>query len=1015
MAYDDIRITQLPEIQNVEDNDSIIINDATNDLTYRVDWRDLKNSIGTISNGITFPLGERDYPSVAIGDATSGIWADDYGKFNIVTHARDRIRINQAGTTEIINGNVVIGNFDKACYYNLTVNNITRFNCLVYMEGGLNMGGVIIDGDGNIITDGNLIVGGDVELGTDCDNTIVIKGELIAECDFKLLGNVIIGGNIVADGDLTIKGDVSLGSGCDSEIILNGNTTVKCDLAVDKDLTVNGSVDINAQGGSINIGHPDTNCNRNPNEINLNGQVNVLCDLNVGGNTNLEGNLGVEGDLEVLGDIVLGSDGCDDGSVTIDAPTQINCDTTIDGNITINGEGPHVIGPGGGGDCANIELNGNVDISCDLAVGGDTNLKGDLNVEGGLVVGPPGGDCDDSPDIDLNGNVNISCDLKVDGTAHLNKIIIDRDEIIIGLPPGGGFPCYADGTCPDGYECVDNGWGGTTCIPTPGPGVWFPCGPGGECPDGYVCVDDGNGGTVCIPEGGGGIGFPCNPDGSCPPGFQCVDDGLGGTVCMPIGGGGDCDTSPDIELNGNVDISCDLTVGGDLNIIGNIDVGGGNIQLGEKCTDIVKIGGTLDVDCDADFDKDVNIGGNVQVGKTCDDILEVNGKLNVVCDATFGENVTINNDLTVNDGDIKTNGGIFIGDGSGLVNLNLPGSLRFKGSVNAGGPAPRPAEVGDFYLNNCGDGKTATIESFPDWNFTENFPNGSVVGPNGRIMVLLNQHMIYTADGTWICGSIVESDGYVTLDTTQNITGDKTFTGDYTYLYAPLTEIGTSCGDKLNVNAYSKFLCGMEIGDSTSPCPSGAPNDLDIYLHTNIKCNLDVKGNVDLGNGCSSTYLKIHSPTTIDCDLDVKGNVELGTACGSTYLKIHSPTTIDCNLDVTGNLNAEGNVDIGSGNCSTGYLNVHSPTTIDCDLKVDGNSNLRHTYPQTDRTYDLGSSSKRWRNIYTGDMHFSNEGTGGNSVDGTTGNWTLQEGEDNIYLINNKTGMKFKISMEPVG
>jgi hypothetical protein len=45
-------------------------------------------------------------------------------------------------------------------------------------------------------------------------------------------------------------------------------------------------------------------------------------------------------------------------------------------------------------------------------------------------------------------------------------------------------------------------------------------------------------------------------------------------------------------------------------------------------------------------------------------------------------------------------------------------------------------------------------------------------------------------------------------------------------------------------------------------------------------------------------------------------------------------------------------------------------------------------------------------------MQMSNEGTGGNEVDGTEGNWSLQEGEEDLYVINRKTGKKFKIKLE---
>lgn len=70
--------------------------------------------------------------------------------------------------------------------------------------------------------------------------------------------------------------------------------------------------------------------------------------------------------------------------------------------------------------------------------------------------------------------------------------------------------------------------------------------------------------------------------------------------------------------------------------------------------------------------------------------------------------------------------------------------------------------------------------------------------------------------------------------------------------------------------------------------------------------------------------------------------------------------------------------------------------------------------PYTDGDASLGSSTLRWANVYTQDMHFSNEGSEGNSVDGTTGDWTLQEGADNLYFINNKTGAKFRVVMEEV-
>jgi len=71
--------------------------------------------------------------------------------------------------------------------------------------------------------------------------------------------------------------------------------------------------------------------------------------------------------------------------------------------------------------------------------------------------------------------------------------------------------------------------------------------------------------------------------------------------------------------------------------------------------------------------------------------------------------------------------------------------------------------------------------------------------------------------------------------------------------------------------------------------------------------------------------------------------------------------------------------------------------------------------PSANTTYDLGSVSARWNNIYTGDLHLSNEGkSDGNMVDGTKGNWTVQEGEQSLFLINNKTGKKYRFAIEEI-
>ena len=78
-----------------------------------------------------------------------------------------------------------------------------------------------------------------------------------------------------------------------------------------------------------------------------------------------------------------------------------------------------------------------------------------------------------------------------------------------------------------------------------------------------------------------------------------------------------------------------------------------------------------------------------------------------------------------------------------------------------------------------------------------------------------------------------------------------------------------------------------------------------------------------------------------------------------------------------------------------------------------GTLNSQHILPSTDDTYNLGSASKRWANIYTNDLRLSNEGKS-NDVDGTWGSYIIQEGESDLFLINNRNGKKYKFNLTEV-
>ena len=108
-----------------------------------------------------------------------------------------------------------------------------------------------------------------------------------------------------------------------------------------------------------------------------------------------------------------------------------------------------------------------------------------------------------------------------------------------------------------------------------------------------------------------------------------------------------------------------------------------------------------------------------------------------------------------------------------------------------------------------------------------------------------------------------------------------------------------------------------------------------------------------------------------------------------------------------GSIQIKPNGDSGKG------IELHSDAA---KLTMGGSSHTHaaHVAPSADNTYNLGHSGTRWANLYVADVQMNNEGTGGNDVDGTEGSWTIQEGEDDLFLLNRKNGKKYKFKLEEV-
>ena len=90
----------------------------------------------------------------------------------------------------------------------------------------------------------------------------------------------------------------------------------------------------------------------------------------------------------------------------------------------------------------------------------------------------------------------------------------------------------------------------------------------------------------------------------------------------------------------------------------------------------------------------------------------------------------------------------------------------------------------------------------------------------------------------------------------------------------------------------------------------------------------------------------------------------------------------------------------------TNYITTNASNT-ELSLRTNGSGNIvvqASILPSANASYDLGSASKRFANIYTADL----------SLENSKGSLTIKEGKDDLFIINNKTGKKYKFNLTEV-
>lgn len=349
-----------------------------------------------------------------------------------------------------------------------------------------------------------------------------------------------------------------------------------------------------------------------------------------------------------------------------------------------------------------------------------------------------------------------------------------------------------------------------------------------------------------------------------------------------------------------------------------------------------------------------------------------------------------------------------VGDISGIPSLEIDDAgivkiAEYNGRVLIGGATDDSSSV----VQASGTIKATTFSgsgaSLTSLN-ASNLSSGTV--PSARLSASTLLTLIKTVDGA---GSGLDADqldgissgSFLRSDTSDQKTGGDTRYNDNIELY-----IGS--GNDTNIvhqGSYTRFSANSSTGGMSFEDGSTRMFDVAVtaantttFFQTADFTNATVTG-ISAGavDGIFLEYEK-----TVSSNYTIDNGVTALTACNdSDGITIASGVTVTISD-------------------SSGWVLTNGDKNMGLDAMIGASNQTERTMrtgtikPTLNNTYDLGDSAVAWRNIYTNDLNLSNETGPGNDVDGTTGKWTIQEGEENLYIINRKTGKKYKFMLEEI-
>ena len=962
----------------------------------------------TTFNGGTLTLGDANTDNIVFGgEVDSHIIPDDDGTYNLGSSTKEWNNLFIDGTANI---DALLA--DTAKIGDLTDNRVVIAGSSGELEDSGNL-----TFDGSILTTTNIVVTGDTDLGNATSDTITATGRFDSDLTPSTDGARDLGQSDLEWQDLFIDGTAKIDT-----LTVDENATVAGNLTVTGNGVINGNVDLgNATSDTITAtGRFDSDLvPSSDNARDLGASGLEWKDLYIDGTANIDT---LVADTAKVSDLTSGR--------VVLAGTSGEIEDS--GNLTFNG--------------STLAVTGSQTISVSLDVDGHTDLD-NVGVSGvGTITqlvsttATVGAGLTVTGVIDGNGGANISGAETVLSSATVSDLTNNR-VVIAGT----------SGALEDSGNLT---FDGSTLAVT-----------GSQTISGNIDVDGTTNLDAVDIDGAVDMASSLTLAGNADFNGNLDVDGTSNLDAVDIDGA--VDMASTLTLAGNADFNGDLDVDGTTNLDA-VDIDGA-VDMASTLTlaGNADFNGDLDVDGTTNLDATNVVGALGVTGSATVDNLSLDGNTvttssgNLTIDSAGG--TTTINDACVISGNLTVNGT------TTTINSTTV-SIDDKNFQVATGAADDAAADGAGFTVDSGDGdKTWNFEATGDnWGSSENINLAS-----GKVLKVANTSILSsTTLGSSVVTSSLTSLGTIGTGVWQGTAINDTYLGtidnaNKVSLSALNIDGGTDIGAALvnadeiivddggggtnrrcDMSRVKTYIYGAMSGDATAG--SGGAVTLaasgvsagTVGSSTAIPIiTVDAKGRVTntsttavdsttIANGSASVAVASNGPITstgnhdFTAGIDVTGNITVSGSVdgrdvagdGSKLDGIESGATADQSaseiLTLIKTVDGSGSgldADTLDGISSASFLRSDTSDTFSGTLTVSGN-----ILPNANGTRDLGASGTRWANVYSSDLDLSNEAKGGNTIDGSWGSYLIEEGEDNLYLTNRRSGKKYKFMLEEV-